>query len=276
MDSSTNAPTKQALLAGASTVALNVYITMSDPGGVGKSLAADLVNLAHLRAGIPVDLCEWDSAKPLSQLYPQRVQSNDVGPQMIELLKNPKESMRFLAPIFQSWIRPARVQIHDLGSPMARPVLNMAPRLGITEEMGNGGAHLRLLVCTTTDIAAAASAMRVHKEVRAIWPKAQIALVVSERQGEIAMLERSPAFREARTASNTRVVVIPRCDGTLFGPLYGNARISFPQIEKLSIEGIQKLVKEDRLTIKFYRDDLLRIWLPAAIEAFGDFIPQPR
>lgn len=249
-----------------------VHAPFSSKGGCFKTGCSHLALSAYDRAGIPVDAVEFDTVKALSKLHPRRVETHDVAADLLAVQRDPISAINFFGPLFARFAEPSKPQIIDLGAAMCAPFLAMARRARLGPKMPNGGSHLKLFVCTSTDLTDFEEALATWRTLRELFPRCQTAFVITERQGRSSLIRSLPQFKEIEKATGTRVVEIPRATSPLFSILYGNMRIALDKIVTLPADQIAKIPALDPYMVEIYLEDL-RDWLRDVRHAFGDFLP---
>lgn len=254
------------------------YFTISTKGGVGKTLNGSFVIHAHELAGIPLKVLEYDPVQPLRKIYPNHgVESRAVGISFEQQLGNPTAAMEYLAPLIEELRNTTTIsRIIDLGGPMAEPLLDAMRLAELGETIENQGAHLRPIIPTTTDLSDLEAAAKVYRDLRLMFPQAEIAFVISERHGPASSLDGSGLMDTLRKDSRTRIVVLPICKSAYLAPLYGHARLSFTQMTKLTPADLREIPCEGASeTFARHYIKSLREWISGALSAYGDFLPQP-
>jgi hypothetical protein len=254
-----------------------VYVTISTKGGVGKSLNGALTIHAHDLAGVPVKILEYDPVQPLRKMYPKRgIESRAVGIGFEEQLAEPTASMEYLAPLVEELRASTTVsRIIDLGGPMAEPLFDAMRIAQLSENIADQGAHLRPIIPATTDRSDLEAGAKVYGTMRSMFPKAEIAFVISERHGKVATLEGSRLIETLHKDEHARIVTLPVCRTPYLATLYGYARLSFTQMMALTPEDLKSIPCPGvSATFAAHHVKTIREWITGGLSAYGEFLPQ--
>jgi len=220
----------------------------SDKGGVGKSLIAQIMVIAHEQAQQPLKVIEIDHQRKLTSIFKDRVDlSLDAGVGIAEALKDRRAAETFYNGAYEMWA--SCDSVTDLGANVTTSLLSWIQHCDVTTIAAEDGIRFRFIAIATPDDQAIRSVTTAIEQARrTLGVDADLFIVLNDTAGTtgFAPYENTEAWRRMialQTTHGARLVHLPYCNSAImeWGRAWG---LTIMQILEPASEVMDKIAAE--------------------------------
>ena len=179
-------------------------IIANDKGGVGKSTLAQMCVLHVAKTFREVRAVEYDRQPKLGRFFDKGVvQTFSIAPDWETQIANPTRLAEYWDPMIK-WMSVKRPLVADFGAQVWEYFAGWAQDSSLADLVDT--SRIVVLVPVTADLEAISAARRIVAVAPDLMPKARVVLLACDKDGEVALLQRHPAYAELRTLAEQRGV----------------------------------------------------------------------
>lgn len=242
---------------------LTATLIGSDKGGIGKSMIALILALAHDRADRPLKIMEIDHQAKLRSVLGDRVDlSLKAGADLAEVAKDRHRAASFYDPIYELWA--ADDSLTDLGANASTSLFQWMRECDVATLAAEDGIRFRFVAVTAPDDQAMKSAVSAIKDAMETLPAgSEILLVRNDIHGEAGFAPykgTDPAEQLEAMQRDGKITVIdvPYCDSLLME--YGKAHRMSPLAVLDQADEVAKKMELGRVAASMQKRKLVN-WL---------------